>query len=53
MIVANDAFLLLEVITEDPTATELDLRDWLITATTALALVSEGLENFCESLGNR
>ena len=53
MIVANNAFLLLEAIAKDPTATELDLRDWLITATTALALVSEGLENFCESLGNR
>ena len=49
----NDAFPLLEAIAEDPVATESDLGDWLIMATTALALVSKRLDNFRASLGNR
>lgn len=49
----NGAFPLLEAISEDPVANEPDLGDWLITATTALALVSKRLEDFHTCLGNR
>jgi hypothetical protein len=52
-VLTNGTFPLLEAISEDPAANEPDLGDWLITATTALALVSKRLEIFRTSLGNR
>ena len=51
--ITSGALPLLEAIEGDPAATDLEIREWLVTITVALASIAKRLQDFHASLGNR